>query len=710
MELPTAPIYLFEEIRVDASRLKVERECRPVTLEPKALRVLLYLIEHRTRVVPKDELIAVVWQGAFVTDNAVTRVIAQIRKQLGDQARSPRLIETAATAGYRFIAPVTEQAGAGAQSAAGHVSQPAYPARPLAALALGFATLALLMWWTRRAPASVGSPLLRIEQITSSAAADLWPSFSPDGKELAFSSNRTGHFEIYTRALAGGADRQITTDCQDCIQPAWSPEGRYLAFVSKVRGGIGLIPAAGGSARYLTDSGSDPHWSPDGRNLVYRSTNLKTVREAGSWNSYLLLVDRDGSAPRTLTRPGSPRGGHNYPRWLPDGRHVMFAAPGEHASQAAWVVDTKGGSVERMVEMGMNTVAYPSFTKDSSYLYFIGGGLREPMGLWRARVAPNWTAQTPEAVSPATVAWPRDLTITADGSRIAFSQEIPQSAIWTVPIDPSGRETGKPVAITQGHSFRDSNPMFSPDGSRLAFTSARQGGNALVYVANADGSAPRPISAAENNSWDPAWLGKELACGFATSARHGGATYVLAFLDGRAKAVKLKMDLDRASRLRISPDGTRLVAHIGTPDNFQVVVEDLQRGTVREVTPPGRSIGFPAWSPDGRWIAAQERVQDATRLVILPAEGGEIRTLVSDPGESWANSWSPDGDRIAFAGLRDGVWNIFWVSRTTGAVHQLTHFTSQSEFVRYPTWSPRNNQVAFEYNALEANVYVADVR
>jgi Tol biopolymer transport system component len=131
---------------------------------------------------------------------------------------------------------------------------------------------------------------------------------------------------------------------------------------------------------------------------------------------------------------------------------------------------------------------------------------------------------------------------------------------------------------------------------------------------------------------------------------------------------------------------------------------------VREVTPAGRSIGFPAWSPDGKWIAAQERIEGATRLVILPAEGGEIRTLVSDPVESWANSWSPDGDRIVFAGLRNGVWNIYWVSRSTRKVHQLTHFTSQSAFVRYPTWSPRNDQVAFEYNELEANIYVGDLR
>jgi Tol biopolymer transport system component/DNA-binding winged helix-turn-helix (wHTH) protein len=572
MERAIAPIYQFEDIRVDVKLLRVQRGGQAVDLEPKALRVLVHLIEHRDRVVPKEELIAEIWPGTFVTDNAVTRVIAQIRKQLGDQARSPRLIETAATTGYRFIAEVTEAADVA--ESADQLSRASAPpplpavleapwARGLAATVLALVVLSSWMWWTRRAPVPLGSPLQRIEQITSSSAADLWPSFSPDGSEIALSSNRTGHFEIYTRSLAdGGAERQITADRQDNIQPAWSPDGRYLAFVAKVRGGIGLIPASGGPIRYLTTSGSDPHWSPDGQTLVYRSTNLNTVREAASWNSYLLLVDRDGSPPRPLTHPGSPRGGHNYPRWLPDGRHVIFAAPGQRASQAPWIVDVRTGALDHPVEIDMNTVAYPAFAKDASYLYFVGAGRREPMGLWRARVGRNWITQPPEAVSAATVAWPRDLAITADGAHIAFSQEIVQSAIWSVPIDAAGVAAGDPKALTHGHSFRDSSPVFSPDGSRLAFSSARQGGNVMVYVSNADGASARPISPADQNSYDPDWFGKQLMCGYEVTTKHV-SSYWLSSLQGPPKQLNLKMDLERSGRLHISPDGTRVVAQTG---------------------------------------------------------------------------------------------------------------------------------------------------
>jgi Tol biopolymer transport system component len=60
--------------------------------------------------------------------------------------------------------------------------------------------------------------------------------------------------------------------------------------------------------------------------------------------------------------------------------------------------------------------------------------------------------------------------------------------------------------------------------------------------------------------------------------------------------------------------------------------------------------------------------------------------------------------------LHEGLWDIYWVSRTTGRVEQLTHFASQSAFVRYPAWSPKNDQVVFEHNNLTANIYVAEIR
>jgi TolB-like protein/DNA-binding winged helix-turn-helix (wHTH) protein/Flp pilus assembly protein TadD len=99
-------VYEFDDIRVEPEAFRVLRAGRPVAMEPKAFDLLGFLIQHRGRLVEKQELLDAVWKDATVTENAMTRVVAQLRKALGDPAAEPRYIETVPTRGYRFIAPV----------------------------------------------------------------------------------------------------------------------------------------------------------------------------------------------------------------------------------------------------------------------------------------------------------------------------------------------------------------------------------------------------------------------------------------------------------------------------------------------------------------------------------------------------------------------------------------------------------------------------
>jgi len=96
----------FGEFRLDLRRMGVWKADQPVPLEPKALDVLRHLVANRERLVTKDELMDAVWKDTFVTPNALTRAVAQLRKGLADDAEHPRLIETVARRGYRFVAPV----------------------------------------------------------------------------------------------------------------------------------------------------------------------------------------------------------------------------------------------------------------------------------------------------------------------------------------------------------------------------------------------------------------------------------------------------------------------------------------------------------------------------------------------------------------------------------------------------------------------------
>src|SRR5687768_9655980 len=124
--------YRFDDFSVSPRAFRVTRAGEPVHFEPKAFEVLVYLIEHRDRVVEKSELLDAVWREAFVTENALTRVIAQLRKGLGD-SREGRIIETAHRRGYRFVAAVEVEQGADGPAAAPPVTPAALDATSFAA-------------------------------------------------------------------------------------------------------------------------------------------------------------------------------------------------------------------------------------------------------------------------------------------------------------------------------------------------------------------------------------------------------------------------------------------------------------------------------------------------------------------------------------------------------------------------------------------------
>lgn len=101
--------YRFDDVFVQLDNFRVLKSGRARTLEPRAFDLLIYLIEHRGRVIEKQELFEHVWKEIFVTDNALSQEIRNIRQAIGDDAGSPRYIETVPKHGYRFIANVSEQ-------------------------------------------------------------------------------------------------------------------------------------------------------------------------------------------------------------------------------------------------------------------------------------------------------------------------------------------------------------------------------------------------------------------------------------------------------------------------------------------------------------------------------------------------------------------------------------------------------------------------
>jgi Tol biopolymer transport system component len=83
---------------------------------------------------------------------------------------------------------------------------------------------------------------------------------------------------------------------------------------------------------------------------------------------------------------------------------------------------------------------------------------------------------------------------------------------------------------------------------------------------------------------------------------------------------------------------------------------------------------------------------------------------LTSEGSSYVYSWSADGDKLAFAGERDGIWNIYWISRSTKEQKQLTDYAKLNAFVRYPEWSPLGNQIVYEYSETSGNIWLLELK
>ena len=101
--------YAFDDYILDTQRYELHRADKRVPLRPKPFEVLAYLLAHRDRIVPKDELLEHLWAGQFVGDATLNTCIKEVRRAIGDRGAVPRLLRTVRGRGYRFVAPVEER-------------------------------------------------------------------------------------------------------------------------------------------------------------------------------------------------------------------------------------------------------------------------------------------------------------------------------------------------------------------------------------------------------------------------------------------------------------------------------------------------------------------------------------------------------------------------------------------------------------------------
>jgi TolB protein len=163
--------------------------------------------------------------------------------------------------------------------------------------------------------------------------------------------------------------------------------------------------------------------------------------------------------------------------------------------------------------------------------------------------------------------------------------------------------------------------------------------------------------------------------------------------------------------VRLTPDDKQIAFNSKKSGTINVAAILIEGGATRQLTFDTELVGFACWSSDGKTLAFQIKRGDATHIAVMSADGGgEITQLTFDKGESWAHSFSPGGDKIVFAGFRNGIWNLYWVSRSSKQQKQLTDDTKLNSYVRYPAWSPLGNPIVYEYAETTGNVWIADLK
>jgi Tol biopolymer transport system component/predicted Ser/Thr protein kinase len=467
---------------------------------------------------------------------------------------------------------------------------------------------------------TVQNPLssAQFTRLTNFGGAKTNPAVSPDGKFVAFISERSRTFDIWLIQVNGNGLTNLT---QGRIGDARAPL-RAVGFsgdgLEVWSGGIEgrrlmLWPLMGGVPRnFLDEAAAEVAWSPDGKRLVYHTF------QAGD---PMFVADQNGTNPHRIVQ--NEPGLHNhYQVWSKDGRWIYFAR-GRPATQEMdlWRVPPDGGAPEQLTHLNTD-VAFPTPINERTVLFVAhnkdGGG----PWLW----AFDERTRTSDRVSSGVEQYTA-LAATADGRRLVASVVNPQVNLWSIPI------TGRPVEEKDVEAFQLPT---------LRSRAPRFGGGSLFYLSSRDGA-------------DGLW-----------SYRDGKALEIWKGSEGALQAPAA-----------VSPDGRNVAFALtrGGKQQMHVMTDDGTR--LRPLSSDVDVRGTASWSPDGQWIVVAGSDRNGLGLFKLSVEGGPPVRIATGP--LLDPVWSPRGDLIVYCGPQVFTLAPLLAVHTDGTPAQLPEINVQRE-------------------------------
>jgi len=705
----------FGPFRLDRQKRLLSRGSETLPLPPKALEVLLFLIDNRDRVIEKSEFMRAVWPDSFVEEGNLSQNIFLLRKTLGDGRDGQRYILTVPSLGYRFVPEVAEheeQAPAKLTGAAGPLSgnqgsalprrRPstlriaAYAAALVLALAVGFALYP-------RHKSAPPQALRETQLTTNSAEASLTAAaISPDGNYLAFADEHG----LYVRQTASSETHPLPVPSAARIyRLSWFPDGSKVLATGITSENpvpsVWSISLLGGTFRKLREDVEEAIPSPDGSKILFT-----TKLESEIW-----VMGSNGEEPGKILN-GAAQDAFGCLAWFPDGKRILLlryplvgGADVESlaldGSQSALVVHAKA-------------LFASVFLRDGRLLYGVGGesGNDKEVSLWEVHV--DLKSGRAAGGTHAFTQWKNtrisDLSVTSDGKRLVFLKGNPQGDVYVGDLDQNGKVLTAQRRLTL-NDLDDEPSDWTPDSKSVLFYSNRNGAYDIFRQSLDETAAQalienkrvktRPRMSPDGNwvlYYDPPGNARLERLRISRVPLAGGPTetvmeeqgiyvvrcarppanrciagvlhpkelivYALDPIKGRGpELVRIPVNADvEEPNLDLSPDGKSIAFISLNMLAGKIRVISLLDGSQRDVEVKGwNSLNHVNWAADGRgWYVSSELALASTLLYV--DLGGKPTILLREPGlftEIWGIP-SPDGKHLAFLRFNSGTnaWEL----------------------------------------------------
>jgi Tol biopolymer transport system component/C-terminal processing protease CtpA/Prc len=482
------------------------------------------------------------------------------------------------------------------------------------------------------------------------------PSLSPDGREIAFISGG----DIWTAPTNGGTASLLVTDTANERRPIWSPNGQEIAFTSNRNGSanIYVLTLATGALRRLTFADTNEQldgWSRDGR-WIYFSSNVNDVARQND----VFRVAATGGTPLEVSRERYLNEFNAAPS--PDGQSIALMARGlssdqwwrnghSHIDEAElWVKQVAAsGQYRRIIGTGAKRL-WPMWAADGGSLFYMSdqGGSEN---IWRIALTEGAAAQAVTRFPNGRVLFP---SISYDGRTIVFEREF---AIWKLDTA-TGQAAevaislrGAPAAAGERRivetTFR--GMAISPDGKKAALIAHGE----VFATSTADGGAAQRITDTPGAESDLAWSPDSRRLVYVSERGLSARIMEYDFATQRERALTDTAETDAAPVF--SPDG-KMIAYARGPSELHVLTFAAAGQPQRDQTiftgaldrGPGQRV---AWSPDSKWIAfpVTDR-RSFANVHVIAATGGEARpvSFLANGFTAGQIAWAPDGKYIVF--------------------------------------------------------------